>query len=110
MWSAISIIFGTTKPANTSYLFGPWFRSFTHKQRNLVLVGVAMFCWALWLSRNDVVFHESKSKSILQVMFKKTFWVWSWSILSREDDGRILKMGCCWGIQENLSPSKRRDL
>jgi hypothetical protein len=59
-----------------------------------VTVGVAAFCWALWLSRNDVVFQKSKSKSILQVMFRGTFWIRSWSILSREEGRSILKEGC----------------
>jgi hypothetical protein len=96
MWSAISITFGIKQPANTSHLSGPWLRSFSHKQRNLVLVGVATFYWALWLSRNDVVFHKSKSKTILQVMFRGTFWIRSWSILSKEEDGLILKEGSRW--------------
>jgi hypothetical protein len=68
MWSVISATFGITKPA-TANLFGPWLRSFSHKQRALVVVGVAAFCWALWLCRNDVVFQ--KSKFILQVMFSQ---------------------------------------
>jgi hypothetical protein len=96
MWSAISVTFGITKPANMANLFGSWLRSFSHKQRALVIVGVAAFCWALWLSRNDVVFQKSKSKSILQVMFRGTFWIRSWSILSREEGKRILKEGCLW--------------
>jgi hypothetical protein len=80
MWSVISVTFGITKPANTANLFGPWLRSFSHKQRDLVIVGVAAFCWVLWLSRNDVIFQKSKSKSILQAMFRGTLWIRSWSI------------------------------
>jgi hypothetical protein len=33
MWFAISVTFGVTKPTNTANLFGPWLRSFSHKQR-----------------------------------------------------------------------------
>jgi hypothetical protein len=32
-----------------------------------VLVGVAAFCWAVWLRRNEVVFQRSNFNSILQV-------------------------------------------
>jgi hypothetical protein len=39
----------------------------------LVLVGVAAFCWAIWISRNDIVFHKSHYLSILQVMFVRYF-------------------------------------
>jgi hypothetical protein len=45
-----------------------------------VLIGVAAFCWAMWICRNELVFHRAKSKSILQV-FLETFWIRSWSIL-----------------------------
>jgi hypothetical protein len=44
MWIAISVTFGITKPANIANLVGPWLRSFSHKQRALVTVGVAAFC------------------------------------------------------------------
>jgi hypothetical protein len=59
-----------------------------------VLVGLAALCWALWISRNDMVFQKSQNKSILQVMFRGTFWIRSWSILSKEDGRSILKEGC----------------
>jgi hypothetical protein len=61
------------------------YSSFSIKQRALVLIGVAAFSWTLWLSRNDVVFQESKSKSYLRVMFRGTYWIRSLSILSREE-------------------------
>jgi hypothetical protein len=64
---------------------------FSIKQRALVLIGVAVFSWALWLSRNDVVFQESKSKSCLPVMFRGTYWIRSLSILSREEWRKTLK-------------------
>jgi hypothetical protein len=59
-----------------------------------VLVRMAAFCWALWISRNDLVFHKSQLKSILQVMFRGTYWIRSWAILSKEDGMVILKKGC----------------
>jgi hypothetical protein len=59
----IIVAFGVTKPANIANLFGPWLKSFSRKQRALVLIGVATFCWALWISRNEMVFQKSKFKS-----------------------------------------------
>lgn len=60
----------------------------------MVLLGVAAFCWALWLSRNEVVFQRSKPLSFLQVMFKGIYWIRSWSILSKEVDKLVLTVGC----------------
>jgi hypothetical protein len=34
--------------------------------------------------------------SVLQVMFRGTHWIRSWSILSREEGRYILKEGCRW--------------
>jgi hypothetical protein len=96
MWFAISVTFGIKTPTSTVNLLGPWLASFPHKQRTLVLVGIAAFCWALWLCRNDVVFQKSKSKSFLQVMFRGTYWIRSWSILSKEEGKKNLREGCRW--------------
>jgi hypothetical protein len=94
MRGTVCFTFGIKKPIDVGHLFGPWLRSFSKKQRNLVLVGMAAFCWALWISRNDLVFHKSQFKSILQVMFRGTYWIRSWAILSKEDGMVILKEGC----------------
>jgi hypothetical protein len=96
MWFVISVTFGITAPTSTANLFGPWLARFPHKQKALVLIGIAAFCWALWLSRNDMVFQKSKSKSFLQVVFRGTYWIRSWSILSKEEGQEKLKIGCRW--------------
>jgi hypothetical protein len=96
MQSPYLALTGPVRAVNTANLFDPWLTSFSHKQRALVLIGVAAFCWALWLSRNEVVFQKSKSRSFLQVMFRGTFWIRSWSILSREEGRNALKEGCLW--------------
>jgi hypothetical protein len=53
-----------------------------------VLIGLAALCWALWTSRNDLIFQKSQYKSILQLIFR------SWSVLSKQDERIILKEGC----------------
>jgi hypothetical protein len=96
MWGILCLTFGIRMPSDAGNLFGPWLRSFSKKQGNLVLVGVAAFCWAIWINRNDIVFHKSHFISILLVMFRGTHWIRSWAILSREDGRIILKEGCRW--------------
>jgi hypothetical protein len=90
MWGSVGFAFGIKKPSDVQHLFGPWLRSFSKKQRDLVLIGMA----ALWISRNDLVFQKSQYKSVLQVIFRGTFWIRSWSVLSNEDGRSILKDGC----------------
>jgi hypothetical protein len=45
-------------------------------------------------SRNDLVFQKSQHKSILQVIFRATFWIRSWSVLSKHDRKIVMKDGC----------------
>jgi hypothetical protein len=94
LWGIVCVTFGITKPVDMGHLLGPWLRSFSNNQRNLVLIGVAALYWALWITRKDLVFHKSQYKSILQVMFRATFWIRSWPNLSKEDGRFILKEGC----------------
>jgi hypothetical protein len=42
------------------------------------------------------VFQRSNFNSILQVMFRGTYWIRSWSILSKDEERNILKEGCRW--------------
>jgi hypothetical protein len=93
MWGIVYFTFGVEKPVDVGHLLGPWLRSFSNKQRNLVLIGLAALCWPMWISRNDLVFHKSQYKSISQVMFRGAFWIKSWSMLSKEDERIILKEG-----------------
>jgi hypothetical protein len=59
-----------------------------------VLIRLAVICWTLWISGNDLVFQKSQYKSILQVIFRETFWIRSWSVLSKQDGRTFLKEGC----------------
>jgi hypothetical protein len=93
-WGSVCFTFGVKKPEGVEHLFGPWLRSFSSKQRNLVLIGLAVMCRALWISRNDLIFQKSQFKSILQVIFRGTFWIRSCSVLSKEGGRAILKDGC----------------
>jgi hypothetical protein len=54
MWGIVCFTFGVTRPVNMGHLLGPWLRSFSNKQRNLVLIGLTTLCWAVWISRNVI--------------------------------------------------------
>jgi hypothetical protein len=46
------------------------------------------------LNRNDAVFQNLVVNSYLQVILRGTFWIKQWSLLSKEEDGRMMKEGC----------------
>jgi hypothetical protein len=51
-------------------LCGAWLNQFRKKLKRQALAGASAFCWAIWLSRNDVVFDKSSAKTFMQVMFQ----------------------------------------
>jgi hypothetical protein len=93
IWSIVSITFDIRKPRSVNDIFGAWLRGFQYKQRNCVLLGVAVVCWAIWLSRNDVVFQRSKPNSCLLLIFRGAFWIRSWSVLTKEEKMSSLLLG-----------------
>ena len=75
-------------------MYGSWIRRFAPGLRNQIIVGVAAICWVLWLNRNDTVFQRLVTNAYLQVIFRGTFWIRQWSLLSKEEEGRMMKEGC----------------
>lgn len=63
--------------------------------RNLLLTVASAICWAIWLSRNDVVFNNSSPKSCVQVAFRAICWCRFWSQLQpRREDQELIKSSC----------------
>jgi hypothetical protein len=45
-------------------MFGSWLNQFGEKLKRQALAGASAFCWAIWLSRNEVVFDKSPTQSV----------------------------------------------
>ena len=65
-------------------MFNSWLSNQSKKIRNIIWVGVAAVCWAIWRCRNDIIFNKIKVNSILQVIFWETYWFCFWAQLQRE--------------------------
>jgi hypothetical protein len=50
-------------------MYGSWLNQFGGKLKRQALAGASAFCWAIWLSRNDVLFDKSPTQSLLQVLY-----------------------------------------
>lgn len=94
LWNIISFTFGFQPPTDNSDLFGSWLNNFPRKFRSQLLIGAAAVCWAIWLSRNEMVFKRSSSYNSLQVLFRVAYWIRIWSKMSKEEDGEVLRKGC----------------
>jgi len=71
LWRAIHILFGLTPPTDMSDLFFVWSKNRHKKYNSLLLTVSAALYWAIWLTRNKVVFDKCRLKTFLQVLFKK---------------------------------------
>jgi hypothetical protein len=56
--------------------------------KGLILVGTAALCWAIWRCRNDVIFMKIKTNSIMQVIFRGSYWLRSWAQLQRDEQAK----------------------
>ncbi len=76
-------------------MFDGWLLGVDKKKSKLILVGASAICWALWLTRNDMVFDKSPSISYMQVIFRATYWLRFWAQLQMcEDDRELMKVAC----------------
>jgi hypothetical protein len=76
-------------------MFGLWSTIMGGKLRRQLLACASIFCWAIWLSRNDDVFDKTPIKSFLQELYRGTYWLHLWSQLERNDqDNEMIHLSC----------------
>jgi hypothetical protein len=55
---------------NIKNLFGNWLNVIDRKTMSWIHVGVCAIIWAIWNSRNDVIFNSASSSQFLEVIHK----------------------------------------
>ena len=95
LWRVVQYIFDLSPPQSITHLFGNWLRSVGTKLKRKLLTGASTLCWAIWLSRNDIVFDRSPSKTYMQVLYRGTHWLRLWARLQRcDEDKEELQEAC----------------
>jgi hypothetical protein len=94
--------FGFATPQNISHLFSGWILGVHKKFRSVVFTGIAAICWALWLSRNDIVFDKCSMKTYMQVLYRGTHWGRFWAQLQRSDEEKTLLMNACNTLESSV--------
>ena len=72
IWRLIDFKFNIKRPRNVVHMFGSWLNGIDMHLKNHILAGASAMCWAIWLSRNDIVFDKSPMKSKMQVLYRGT--------------------------------------
>ena len=71
---------------NILHMFNGWLIGLNKKLMYKILVGASAVCWAIWLSRNDMVFNNSRAVTPLQVIFRGTHRIRIWALLQKENE------------------------
>jgi len=88
VWRIIFFATGLTPPRSIRHMFNSWLSNQSKKIRRVIWVGVAAVCWAIWRCRNDLIFNKIKVNSVLQVIFRGTYWFRVWAQLQREEHAK----------------------
>jgi hypothetical protein len=88
LWGLTQIVFNLPPPHNIQHMFNTWSNQVGGKLRWQILAGASAFCWAIWLSRNDVVFDEAPIKSLMQLLYRGTHSLRFWSQLEKDDQDK----------------------
>jgi hypothetical protein len=51
-------------------MFTTWLNQVGGKLKRQLLVSASIFCWAIWLSRNDFIFDKSPINFFIQVLYR----------------------------------------
>ena len=80
-------------PHPVANLFGNWLHGIDNKPKTILRIGALAVIWSLWLCRNDKVFSD-KNFSHLQVLYRCTDILRSWSILQRVEYHDLFMKAC----------------
>jgi hypothetical protein len=96
IWGLTHITCSILLPHTIQHMFGSsWTNQARGKLKRQLLAGASAFCWAIWLTRNDVVFDKSPIKSFIQVLYRGTHWHHYWSLLEKHDqDKESINLEC----------------
>ena len=94
IWRIVHVSFNITPPMNILHMFNGWLIGLNKKLMYKILVGASAVCWAIWLSRNDMVFNNSRVVTPLQVIFRGTYWIRYWALLQKENERPHVTLGC----------------
>jgi hypothetical protein len=66
-------------------MFNDWLRGVNKDVKLLLLLGGAVTCWSIWLSRNYIIFEKKKFVYPVQVIYLVIHRLRTWAILQNPD-------------------------
>ena len=94
LWRTIHIAFNINPPVDIASLFGTWLAGVEQIKAARIRIGICALLWAIWNCRNDMIFNRLHNLTFLQVIFRATAWIRTWSLLTPTDSREPLVTGC----------------
>ena len=89
-----SLHFNIIPPVSIGSLFGTWLAGVEHTTVSRIRIGICALIWAIWNCRNDIIFNRKPMTNFLQVIFRATAWIRTWSLLTPTASREQLATGC----------------
>lgn len=93
IWSCIQVASDLYSPTSVANIFGNWLHGIDHRFTTLIRVEALAVIWSLWLCRNNKVFTD-KNCSFMQVIYRCTAILRSWSALQRVENRDLFTEVC----------------
>ena len=58
IWRVVHVATGLTPPKLITHMLRNWLTGISKKERSLIFVGAAALMWAIWCTRNDLIFEK----------------------------------------------------
>ena len=91
IWRIVRITFNIDILKSISHVYRLWLSKYRANIKYQIFVWVGTICWAIWISRNDIVFNKVRFFTPMQVIYKGTHWIRTWSVFQKEEKRNILK-------------------
>uniref|UniRef100_M8C518 Putative disease resistance protein n=1 Tax=Aegilops tauschii TaxID=37682 RepID=M8C518_AEGTA len=99
LWRRVHIAFNITPPDSVTTSFGTWLNGIEPDLARHIRVGVCALLWTIWTCRNDLVFNRTSRIHFVQVIFRATAVIRSWSLLTPMEAREHLVTGSIrWGV------------
>lgn len=82
IWSLVGCAFDLKLiPKDLNDCFGNWLNKFNKNDKKMVLTGTFDLLWAIWNSRNDIVFGRKNINDPIGIVKRICYWIADWAVL-----------------------------
>jgi two-component response regulator (ARR-B family) len=75
-------------------MFGRWLNGVRKDDKQKIRIGVSAICWAVWRTRNDIIFNKQNGTNFLQVIRRATHSIQQWVFLLPVEHQEDMVIGC----------------